>query len=403
MLAALLPLRDPRDRVVAYELSTHPITGAGGTAEQETDARDTLELLATLPLPRLAGGHSVHVPVTPALVRDGALSRFASVDAVFVIATAALDDPATRRAVERLAAHGFRFGLDGFPEGDPLPQALVGATIALDASRTSPLAFASRVQLLLHAGLRPVARGVDDRATRERILSLGVALYAGRLLPRDVVHNAESEAGAKRAVTMLAAFSDGRPPDGTFDVFVRNDPRLANDLVHAMSSASMGVRLPRTIDYALTVLGRDDVLARVASLVARLASEAAGDAELALIALRRARVCERLAAALERPPHPRARVLAGLVSILDTAFGIPPAAVASQVVLTPTLADAVVERRQPLGQLADLVEAYELGWWPDVLARCRALGISPALVRSAYFDAWRDARDELAAARPTHG
>ena len=301
MLAALLPVRDNRDRVTAYELSTYPLTGVPGTNSADDDAHATLELLSTLPLPRLTGGRSVHVPVTPTLLREGALSRFASVDAVFVIATQALEDQTTRRTVERLIASGFRFGLDGFPEGvDAIPPSLAGATIALDAGRVSALTMASRVQSLLHVGLKPIVRSVDDRATRERVLSQGVPYYTGRIMLRGAMRDADSESSVKRAVTMLTAFSDGRPPDATFDVFVRNNARLSAELVHMMRSSTMGVRLPRTAENALTVLGFDAVLERAAALVARMAGDAAGDAELALIGLRRARACERLAAGLER-------------------------------------------------------------------------------------------------------
>ena len=395
MLAALLPIRDHRDRVVAYELSAYPVADATSIASNEDHARRTLELLSTLPLPRLASGRPVHVPVTPELVRDGALSRFASVDAVFVLATQALEDAATSRAVEVLISRGFNFGLAGFPDGQPIPKALTGATIALDAARVAPLVMASRIHLLLHAGLRPLARNVDDRATRERVLGLGVPLYSGRLLPRGSARDAQAESGAKRAVTMLTAFSDGRPPDSSFDAYVRNDTRLSNEILRDMRSASMGVRGPRTVEHAFTVLGRDAILDRMTGLVARLASESAGDPELALVALRRARMCEQLAPALERPPHNRVRCLAGLVSVLDAAFGVPATALSSQVALSPALLDVAVDRLLPLGQLVDVVEAYDNGWWPDLRSRCHILGVAPTVVRDAYFDAWRDAREEL--------
>lgn len=399
MLAALLPIRDQRDRVVAYELSAYPASDAISTASNEEDARRTLELLSTLPLPRLASGRPVHVPVTPGLVRDGALSRFASVDAVFVLATQALEDPATSKAVEVLISRGFHFGLNGFPDGVPLLAALKGATISLDVARVSPLAMASRIQLLLHGGLKPIARSVDDRATRERVLGLGVPLYSGRILPRGSTRDADAELGVKRAVTTLAAFSDGRPPDGSFDAFVLNDTRFSSEILRLMRSAALGVRGPRTVEHAFTVLGRDAILDRMTGMVARLVSDCAGDPELALIALRRARMCERLATALERPPHPRTRRLAGLVTVLDAAFGVPPSALNAHVALSPALTDVAMDRLQPLGQLMDVIEAYDNGWWPDMRSRCRTLGVSPTLVREAYFDAWRDAREELGAAK----
>lgn len=176
MLASLAPLRDRRDRVVGYAVSAHPDDVRGGAIGPDEEARQIVELVPQLS--RLAA-RSIVVPVTPTVVREGAITRFASVDAVWLIATEALDDPATRRAVDRLIGAGFHFALQGFPDGDPLPLSLTGSTMVLDAARTSHAALENRVRTLSEAGLRPLVRGVDDRVTRQRVLAAGVPLYAG--------------------------------------------------------------------------------------------------------------------------------------------------------------------------------------------------------------------------------
>ncbi|HEY0931471.1 MAG TPA: HDOD domain-containing protein [Gemmatimonas sp.] len=397
MMISMLALRDRRARVVGYFVSGCPddVRNSGGPDEE---AKRLVERVPTLA--RLAG-RSVIVPVTPTLVREGAITRFASVDAVWLLATEALDDPATRRAVDRLIGAGFQFALLGYPEGEPLPPSLTGSTILLDAARTAPATLEARIRVLNEAGLRPLVRGVDDRVTRHRVLNAGAPLYCGRQLTRgaSVAPDRTTEDSIIRAIMVLAAFADGRPPDAEFDAFVRDDPHVAASLLKAMSSASLGVRGPRSVSHALTMLGRDAIMERMVAVIARLIGEAAQDPELAFLTLRRARLCERVGTALDTTPHPRARVIAGLLSTLEFALGSPGPVIAQRLSLPPALKDVLVDRAQPLGQLLDVVDAMDYGWWDDMLYRSQRLGVRPRVIAEAWTDAWRAARDELGITR----
>ena len=398
MLASLLPIRDRRERVIGYRVLSCPTHERRGRESPDQDVRRTVEMVASLA--RLAG-KSIVVPVTPGIVREGALSRFASVDAVWLIATDAIDDAATRKAVERLLGAGFHFALEGYPDGEPLPASLLGATIVLDAQRHTPALLESRVRVLLEAGLRPLVRGVDDRAVRYRVLATGAPLYTGRLLTRaaSAPIDSDAEASVLRSISMLAQFADGRPPNAAFDNFVRDDPHLAASMLRSIRSASFGARGPRSVEHALELLGRDAVMEQLVRVTAHLIGEAAHDPELALTALRRARVCERVGAALDGAPHPRARTLAGLLSVLEFALGVPPAMIVERLQLPLVLQDALMARREPLGQLLDVLDAMEYGWWEDLRARCGRLGIAPLVVGEASLAAWRAAREELGFAR----
>lgn len=402
MLISLAPLRDRRERVMGYAVSGYPDEVRDAPMGPDEEARRIVEVV---PLLSRMAGRSIVVPVTPTLVRDGAITRFASVDAVWLLATEALDEPATRRAVDRLIGAGFHFALLGFPEGEPLPPSLAGTTIVLDAARTAPATLDGRLRVLMDAGLRPLVRGVDDRVTRQRVLAAGVSLYTGRQLTRGaaVAPDRTTEDSVLRAIGMLAAFSDGRPPDAAFDAFVRDDPHVAASLLKAMSSAAMGVRGPRSVSHALTMLGRDAILDRLVAVTARLIGEAAQDAELAFTALRRARLCERVGGALDTAPHPRARVVAGLLSTLEFALGAPSPVIAQRLQLPASLRDTLDARSQSLGQLLDVVDALENGWWEDLVARCRRLGIRPRVVADAWMDTWKSSRDELGISRPELG
>ncbi len=398
MLTTLLPIRDRRERVVGYSVSACPSEDRGIAGSPDDDARGTLDVVAVLA--RLAG-RGLIVPVTPLLVRDGSLTRFASLDAVWLLATDALDDAPTRKAVDRLIGTGFHFALDGFPDGEPLLPSLMGATITLDAQRTSAATLESRVRMLLEAGLRPLIRGVDDRVTRRRVVAIGAPLYTGRLLTRAASTPVDrtAQATALRAINLLASYADGRPPNATFDDFVRDEPTLSAWMLRSVRSASFGARGPRSVEYALNLLGREAVLEQLVGVTAQLLGEAAHDPELAQAALRRARICERVGAALDEAPHPRARALAGLMSVLEFALGLPPVQIVAQLDLSPMLQDTLLDRREPLGALVDIVDAMEYGWWDDLRSRCARLGMAPVVVGQAWTDGWRAAREELGFAR----
>jgi EAL and modified HD-GYP domain-containing signal transduction protein len=394
LLATLIPVRDARERTMAYELRTHPLSGnAPGSIDDE--ARATLTMLQRRDLLRAVRGRPLYVPVTPAVLRGGAITGFASADVVFFLASDALDDGDTLRALERYATAGFRFGFVGSALSAPLSEPLLGAPVAFDTGALSGLTLANTVQRLLDAGARPIARQVDDRATRERLRAAGVFAFTGRPLPRGRSASNESRPRVLRALTLLTALADGRPPDASFDAFVASDPVVAQSVLRATTSAAVGTTKPRTLTHAFALLGRDAMLERLVVATAFLLGECGGDAELPAIAIRRSRSLERLGGALDRVGHQRARVLAGVLSVADVATGLPPVVLAEELNAPPLLRDALVERRAPLGALLDVLEAHEYGWWDDLFARCAALGIAPAVVGDAWFDGWQHARVEI--------
>jgi len=396
LLATLIPVRDARERTIAYELRTHPLSGSTvGSIDDE--ARATLTMLQRRDLLRAVRGKPLYVPITPVVLRGGAITGFASADVVFFLATEALEDSETLRALERYATAGFRFGFVGGALAATLPEPLLGAPVAFDAGALSGLTLATTVQRLLDAGARPIARQVDDRATRERLRAAGVLAFTGRPLPRGRAASNEARPRVLRALSLLTSLADGRPPDASFDAFVASDPVVAQSVLRATASASTGAIRPRTLTHAFTLLGRDAMLERLVVATAFLLGTCGGDTELPAIALRRSRSLERLGGALDGVGHPRARALAGVLSVADVATGLPPVVLSDELRAPPLLRDALVERRAPLGALLDVLEAHEYGWWDDLFSRCAALGIAPAVVGDAWFEGWQHARLEIVA------
>lgn len=393
LLTTVLPVRDPRDRTIAHELRTHPVPGRE-PANVDDEARAVLTMLQHRELLRMVRGLPLHVPITPAVLRGGAITGFASADLVFFLATSVLDDAETVRALERYAGKGFRFGFIGDRLTDRLPEALQGALVAVDLGARSGLALTNAVQRLLDAGARLIARQVDDRASRERLRASGVHAFTGCPLPAGRSAPTETRQRVLRALSLLTSLSDGRPPDATFDTYVASDPVVAESVFRATASAASGTVRPRTLSHAITLLGREAMLDRLLVATCFLLGECAGDPELGMIALRRGRSVARLATAVDRAGHPRACVLAGLLSVADVATGMPSGMLADELQMPAALRDALVARHGVLGTLLDAVEAHEYGWWDDAFVRCRTLGIAPEIVAAAWMEGWKQARAE---------
>jgi len=400
-LTTLLPIRDARERTIAFELRTHPLSGQP-IRDIDAEVRATLALLQRRDLLRCVRGRVLHVPMTPSVLRGGAITGFASADVVFVLAADALEDEDTRRALEKYAAAGFKFGfvLDApaTAASFALPSALRGATVAFDmGDGSSGLAFASALQRLLEAGARPIARQVDDRATRERLRAAGVQGFIGRPLPRGRAASNDARVRALAALTLLVRLADGRPPDASIEAFITGDPEIGRSVFRATASSAMGDVRPRTLTHAFTLLGREAMLDRLIVATAFLLADSAGDPDLAAIAIRRCRALESLGSALERAGHPRTRVVAGLLSIADVAMGMPPVMLADTLAVPPALRDTLMERATPLGGLLDVVEAHEFAWWDDLFERAERLGIAPQIVNEAWLAGWLAAREETTA------
>lgn len=403
MLTTLIPVRDRDERVVGYYLmaSANPAQGARVQVSPEEEERQIVELVGSL---TRQAGKPLMLPVSGAVVQAGVLTRFASSEATWVLTWEALADPATRRVVDRLVSQEFRFGIDCRADGAPLPgslpESLAGSVQLLDAARVPLPTLLETVKRAEAGRVRCCVLNVDDRAVRRLVMEAGAEWTAGRHLPRggSVLGDRKADNSALETAVALAQYADGRPPDDRLEALVARDKAVAEALQRALVNTKLG-RVGRSLPQVITALGRDVLMDLMIIACARLLGEAARDPELALVALRRARAAQRISAVLEEPPHPRACTMAGLLSAVEFALAIPPFQLAEQLPRNPVLLDALGARQRGLGEVLDLIDAMEFGWWDEVRGRAALLKASPAVVGDAWSAAWRTAVDELGIGR----
>jgi c-di-GMP-related signal transduction protein len=91
--------------------------------------------------------------------------------------------------------------------------------------------------------------------------------------------------------------------------------------------------------------------------------------------------------------------MAGLLSAVEFALAIAPFELADQLPCNPLLLDALGARQRGLGEVLNLIDAMEFGWWEEVRGRAALLKASPGVVSDGWNAAWRTACEELGIGR----
>jgi EAL and modified HD-GYP domain-containing signal transduction protein len=173
---------------------------------------------------------------------------------------------------------------------------------------------------------------------------------------------------------------------------ITNDLGVSFRLLRWINSAYFS--LPRTVNSvreALVLLGVRNV--RSWALLMTLATIDDQPSELIRTAMVRAKMCELIAKAIDRP-DPDAHFTVGLFSVVDAFMNMRMDDVLSELPLSPEVAGALRDHSGPLGEVLSWVLTYERG-------RFDCLEPAPeadAMLRDAYLVALRFAEEANTAA-----
>jgi hypothetical protein len=384
----LLPVTDRQDRTVAWLLRT---------AAGADDASTVLERLAEADdLARLGGGRPVLVAMHPEAVpsvlsrslRPGTIVPLVAVGAADRLPPAVLRRSATPSPAPA-SPPSVGVVVD---EADPAPPRIWQR--AWCVSMSGAPALVSRVAA---SGVVPVLPSGDERASRRLALRPAGAHAWGPPLPAA---GRRADGAVQRLVALLERFirfTEGRAGVSELEALADDDPEVARELAHAVSTAGHGARATSAgaaATLAMRVLGRDPITQRLGVLVARRAAEVAGVPELAVLLLVRAALTRACVPGDPRGLQPPVAFAAGVVSLLDVALAQPVDVWIGRLGASDPLRRAVCDREGAIGEALETADALANGWWADV-ARRRPLDGAGAVVR----EAWRSARRDLAALR----
>jgi EAL and modified HD-GYP domain-containing signal transduction protein len=298
--------------------------------------------------------------------------------------------------LERLGGLGYTIVLDGFVvRDDSLPLLEVADYVKLDARAFSREQLTAQVAQLEPYDVELIAAGIEDHLTFELCKEVGFDYFQGDFFcrPRTVAGHG-IPANRLAQMRMMAVLQD---PDRELDLerAISGDLGLSDRLLRWINSAYF--LLPRkvgSVREALMLLGARNV--RSWALLMTLAGIEDQPAELIRTAMTRAKMCELVAQALDRPDAD-SHFTVGLFSVVDALMDTSMRDLLSELPLPAEVSDALLGGSGHLGEVLDWVLAYERGDFECLTPSPRA----DAVLRDAYVVALRFA-DEAESAAPEH-
>jgi EAL and modified HD-GYP domain-containing signal transduction protein len=366
------PIHDAAGALAGYELlGLTAIAGTCGPLADADASRVALSALSDIGLPGTTGGAPAFLNVGASLLAALDPLPFGPEGIVLELQPPAVPDADFEERAARLRERGYTLALDRFASGRDLGT-LAGVVhiVKLSAGAVSPELV--REAAALAPGARLAAFGVDDHATLERCLALGVALVQGavHVRPRPLAGRAIPVGDLEPLRAAVGLGGDALDVDELARA-ITMDVGLSVRLLRYLNSAAFSLRSHiSSVRQAVVLLGPRTV--RQWALLVTLAERGAVRGPLLVRALARARLAEAIARRLNAP-DPDAYFTAGLFSVLDALLDAPLPDLLAELPLADDLVAALVEGTGGKGRVLAVVRRAEAGDWAGAQALLPAL------------------------------
>lgn len=401
-LIARQPIFLADDSIAGYGILCR--TAQGHAADPVDDATANALLVRALigvGLDKLSDGLPSFIGVTREVLLGGTLETLDPSVIVIRLLDSVDADVETLDACRHLAALGYTLALDRFTHTVRNEALLPNCRIVgIDVSDYSEVELTMQVALLRPFGVDFIGQNVQDEARHRFCIDLGFRYFEGRhLAPPESVDEDDIGVARMRAFKVLRLLRDPNSVDAIIEEEFRRDPALSFRLLRIVNSAAIGGQGIRSIQHAIRLLGREALQRWLSLLLIPSETDSGAEREKLKESLTRARFCESLADVGRRPIAGGTLFLVGILSSLDSFFGIPMESIVRRLDLAPEIGAALVGRRGPFGAALALVCAHQIGDWDEVVLRCEDLGIEEESLTPLYLDslAWAQERiDDMA-------
>jgi c-di-GMP-related signal transduction protein len=388
------PIYDARLDVYAYELlfRSGDVDHADHNDGVAATASTVVTTFADIGLDALVGGRCAFVNATRDFVMRGFVSLLPAGRVALELHADEARDADALDELERLAGQGYLIAMHGLTAPEEAPELLeVAHFVKIDVRSLMRKEVAHQVRQLAAHKVRLIAEKIEDHETFEFCKQIGFDYFQGYFFcqPKTVTGRG-IPANRLTQMKLLAVLEDPACGVDELEQAISLDLGVSFRLLRWINSPYFS--LPRKVDSvreALTLLGAKNV--RSWALLMTLAGIDDQPSELARTGMIRAKMCELIARALDRP-DPDAYFTVGLFSVADAQVGMKMDDVLAELPLSPTVSDALRDRSGPIGEVLSCVVAYERGRFESFAA---TLG-RDTLLRDAYVVALRFA-DEAGA------
>lgn len=368
---------DRDQNVFAYELLFRDSDGRAPQQTEATEASNQVIVNSILEagLDHVVGPHRAFINFT----RDNLLSGTALLlpkDKVVieVLETVAIDD-ALVESVHKLAREGYLIALDDFVFSEAwLPLIRAANIIKLDVQSESMDTCRSYITKFRKLPIKFLAEKVETQEQFMDCHAMGCAYFQGYYFSKPKIVQGKRMGASQHALLRLLV--EINRPDIDVDALAKiisTDAGLSYKLLRYINTSAL-FRLPKkveSINRAVFYLGLNETR-RWANLMA-LAGFPDTPAEIIMLALARAKMCELLAVAAKLRNGDQ-YFLAGMMSMLDKMMGVELAEALKDLPLSEEVLAALLRREGNLGAGLTCANQFELWQLDDAKFQNLAIG-----------------------------
>lgn len=281
-----------------------------------------------------------------------------------IVETMEATPPVLARMAE-LVEQGFRFALDDVTAETGQVQSLLPLIEYVKMNmRDTPLPTLMKLApRFKQDGKKLVAEKVETRDEFKQCLDLGFDFFQGYYFAKPVIMSGKKLSPSQLAVMELMTLVTSEVDNAEIERAIKRDVSLALNLLRLVNTPAVGARQRiDSLSQAVTILGRRQLQRWLQiMLYAEPSKRGHSMTPLLMLATTRGRLLELLAHKL-RPSHRHVADIAftvGIMSLMDTLFGIPMAEILTQIPVGEEVQDALMYRSGFFGELLKLAECLE--------------------------------------------
>jgi EAL and modified HD-GYP domain-containing signal transduction protein len=266
--------------------------------------------------------------------------------------------------IQELGGLGFQFALHGAAEGEHTEALLpLVQYVKMDVHHTPLSTLMRQAPRFQQLRKKLVAEKVESREEFKNALDLGFDYFQGYYFSKPVIMSGKKLSPSQLAVMELMTLVTSDADNPEIERAIKRDVSLALNLLRLVNTPAVGARQRiDSLSQALNLLGRRQLQRWLQiMLYAEPSKRGHSMTPLLMLATTRGRLLELLATKL-RPSERHAADVAftvGIMSLMDTLFGMPMHEILGQIPVIDTVAAALLDRTGFYGELLKLAESLE--------------------------------------------
>lgn len=360
------PILNREQELVAYELLFR--SAASGPINMVDDLSATAAVIShasELGMEQVIGDKLGFVNTDAAVLMSDFVKYLPHDKLVLEILETVKATPELIARITELVEAGFVFALDDVIADSVDIQAFLPLVqyIKVDIKDMSPDNRSKMSRLFRSGTKKMLAEKVETLADFQSCLNLGFEYFQGYYFAKPVVLSGKKLASSELAIMKLMGLLNSDADNSVIERNIKQDAALGLNLLRLANTPAIGARTRiDTVGQALAVLGRRQLQSWLQILLyAKPGKAGAFTSPLLQMATTRGRLLELIAG----KHHPKKRSMGdlaftvGIMSLLDALFNLPMAEILTQISVSDDVADALLTRTGPFGEMLKLVEYIE--------------------------------------------